>query len=80
LKYNDKIFSWADQIRLHNKALELAEKGCLVVVSNANHPSVRELYKDFDVKDVIRPSVIAASGDYRGSINECLFYKLPNDK
>jgi len=74
LKYNDKIFSWADQVRLHNKAKDLAKRGCRVVVSNANHSSLLELYKDFNVKTVSRSSVIAASGNFRGSINECLFY------
>jgi DNA adenine methylase len=74
LKYNDKIFSWSDQVRLHKKAADLARRGCRVVVSNANHSSLLELYKDFKVKIITRSSVIAASSTFRKPITEAIFY------
>jgi DNA adenine methylase len=46
-RYNEKLFSWADQVRLAKLANELAARGCLVVVSNAANPEVLELYPDF---------------------------------
>lgn len=77
LKYNEKIFSWADQIRLAEHADKLSKRGCHVVVSNADHKSVRQLYEDkaFSCKRIKRFSRIAASSDHRKIITESLFYK-----
>lgn len=74
LKYNAKIFSWDDQRRLAKVAHALADKGCAVVVSNANHPSIRKMYQDFQVLEIKRHSVIAASSEFRRAITECVFY------
>jgi DNA adenine methylase len=74
LKYNAMIFSWGDQTRLAKVAHELADKGCCVVISNANHPSIWNLYKDFQVLEIKRHSVIAASSEFRRAITECVFY------
>lgn len=73
VKYNEHIFSWADQVRLANYASELANKGCYVLVSNADHPSIIELYTN--VKRIVleRHSVIAASSHHRRKITESLF-------
>lgn len=46
VKYNERIFSWSDQIRLSRCVLAAARRGVHVLVSNANHASVRELYED----------------------------------
>lgn len=75
VKYNEKIFSWSDQVRLASHAHSLAERGCHVVISNADHPSVRGLYKGFAVKKIQRFSRIAASSEHRKAITELLFYK-----
>lgn len=74
IKYNDRIFSWSDQIRLAKCAHHLAERGCKVLISNADHPSILELYRNFKMYRITRPSAIAASGEYRRHITECLFY------
>jgi len=74
LKYNDRIFSWSDQIRLATTALHLAERGCKVVISNADHPSILELYRSFRMYRITRSSAIAASGEFRRPITECIFY------
>ncbi len=47
VKYNERIFSWSDQQRLAKHARLLAARGCRVVVSNADHPSIHELYDGF---------------------------------
>jgi len=75
LKYNDRIFSWEDQVRLAQVARRLADRGCCVIVSNADHESLRKLYQDFQVLEVTRASRIAASSEFRGQVTECLFYK-----
>lgn len=46
LKYNENIFSWSDQVRLAKAARSAAKRGAHVLVSNADHPSVHELYGD----------------------------------
>lgn len=74
IKYNAKIFSWADQKRLAEVALGLKRSGCRVIVSNADHASIRELYSDFQVRVIERHSVMAASSDFRRPVRECLFF------
>jgi DNA adenine methylase len=74
VKYNDKIFSWADQERLAHLAIELNSRGCHVVVSNADHDSIRHLYKTFSVVIIGRHSIMAASSRFRRPITECIFH------
>lgn len=75
VKYNEKIFSWDDQIRLAHHAVTLLKRGCHVIVSNADHSSVGELYRDFELLRIERFSVIAASSEYRRKITEALYYR-----
>lgn len=73
LKYNDEIFRWSDQIRLRDALKEAAERGASVLVSNANHESIRELYGEFgQVDEVSRHSVIAGAADGRAPTSELL--------
>ena len=74
IKYNAPIFSWKDQIRLAKLASVLADRGCHVLVSNAGHDSIKELYRDFACISIKRSSLIAASGSFRREIVECLFH------
>ena len=73
VKYNARIFTWRDQERLANVASRLARRGCSVIISNADHPSIRNLYKGFRAVKIARFSVIAASRLYRRRITECVF-------
>lgn len=73
VKYNAKIFSWSDQRRLASFAERLSSRGCVVVISNADHPSIIELYKSFRMVRVQRYSIIAASSSKRRQISECIF-------
>ncbi len=74
LKYNASIFHWKDQERLARLAHDLADRGCAVYVSNADHYSIHALYKQFSVAYIDRHSVIAASEEFRKRVTECLFY------
>ncbi len=74
VKYNARIFTWDDQKRLSHVAHDLKRRGCLVYISNADHSSIRALYKDFHVQTIERHSVIAASSEHRRRITECLFH------
>jgi len=73
LKYNEKIFSWDDQIRLRDSIAEAVERGAKVTMTNADHPSIRKLYKGMgEVEKLFRNSVIAGDSRHRKSTSEVL--------
>lgn len=64
VKYNEALFSWDDQIRLKDCVADAVNRGARVVVTNAHHDCVKELYKGLGTfTKLSRASVI--SGDYR---------------
>lgn len=73
LKYNELIFGWSDQLRLHAALRRAADRGARVCVTNANHSSLRELYEDFELVTLTRHSVLAGKSDARGSTTEAMF-------
>ena len=73
LAYNEKLFSWDDQVRLAKLAKQLSEKRVHVVVSNANHEDVCNLYPDFIKTVVNRHSTISGYADTRSLISEVIF-------
>jgi DNA adenine methylase len=74
LRYNNHLFSWEDQERLGQTAVELAERGCQVVVSNASYEPILSLYPGFQWETVSRSSVLAADPKHRNMITEFLIY------
>ena len=70
-KYNDKIFSWKDQERLSVSVAHAARRGAKILVTNANHASIRHLYRDLgDHVELRRHSVIAADSANRSITSE----------
>ncbi len=78
LKYNSTLFSWRDQERLAKLAVELSSQGVRVLISNADHDAVLQLYKGFRYYQCVRASLIAADSSNRRSITEALLsnYKI----
>jgi len=73
IKYNENLFSWAVQERLCKALFRASDRGVHVVMSNADHESIRELYKDCqELKVVTRQSVMAASSRDRKATTELL--------
>ena len=72
IKYNQKLFSWSDQVRLHASVLRAAERGVKVMITNAAHDSVRELYRGFDQLLLERAAVIAGESKARGIYGELI--------
>jgi len=74
LKYNEQIFSWIDQERLSNVALAAANRGALVMISNANHESIHALYhgKPWRIHIVERPSILSATSKHRRMTTELI--------
>ena len=66
LKYNETLFTWDDQVRLRDEVVAAYKRGVRVIVSNAAHQSVRELYSDVgETRTVERASVIAGKSSAR---------------
>ncbi len=72
IKYNEKLFSWPDQLRLRRAIDRAVARGAKVLLTNANHQSVAELYRDFDCRVLSRFGRIAASNEHRGTFEELL--------
>jgi DNA adenine methylase len=74
IKYNERLFSWEDQERLARIAAAAAGRGARVVVTNASHPTVRQLYPEelFTFREVSRYSSISASVDSRKHFDELI--------
>lgn len=71
VKYNAHLFSWADQVRLAKAVRRAGARGASLMVSNADHASVRELYHGFGRHwQVTRATVLAAAPAHRGQSNE----------
>lgn len=73
-KYNEVLFSWADQERLAQALTRAALRGVKVVCTNANHQSVRELYDSalFERRVVSRYSRISADNTGRSHFEELI--------
>ena len=75
VKYNERIFSWDDQIALKKSLVAADRRGVKILMTNADHDSVKKLYRGvFKRKAVGRHSIIAASADKRSTTTELLFY------
>lgn len=71
LKYNETLFSWNDQVRLKECLHTAARRGVLVMATNADTPSIRQLYAEgFTVRSLSRQSVVAAAADKRAMTRE----------
>lgn len=76
VKYNDKIFSWEDQVRLRDALVRANGRGAMIVMTNANHESVRGLYEGFNLYALSRQSVLAGLVAGRGATEELLVTNL----
>lgn len=74
LRYNERLFSWTDQLRLAAWVTTFAQRGGSVIVSNAAHREVMRLYAASAVTRfrVRRLSRMAASTAFRGTRWELL--------
>jgi DNA adenine methylase len=69
--YNSKLFSQLDELRLAKLADKLRDKGALVIISNAAHPTIKQLYDEhFYKSEIMRFSGIAADPIHRLKFSE----------
>lgn len=77
IRYNERNFSWVDQKRLASASIRACERGALVIVSNANHSSLQELYKPFKPLQLKRKSLVSPKSEARREVYESLFILDP---
>lgn len=78
IKYNSKLFSQEDEQRLALLAEKLTSKGVNVIISNAAHPQIKQLYsRNFFKTELERKSLIAADPNNRSSFSELLVTTFP---
>ncbi len=70
IKYNEKMFSWSDQERLYYSLVRAHRRGAKFLVTNADHESIRDLYKEFPFVRAKRHSKLAANPRFRCGITE----------
>ncbi|MDA8118309.1 MAG: Dam family site-specific DNA-(adenine-N6)-methyltransferase [Actinomycetota bacterium] len=70
--YNEILFSWEDQKRLAKRAQQLADDGAYVIVTNAHHNEVLELYRGFACHTLGRVSTLASNPGRRVRVREAL--------
>jgi DNA adenine methylase len=74
IDYNEHLFEWDDQIRLARVARELRAAGVHVVITNAAHDKVLELYRGFKSREVARTSTIAGDALKRRPVTEAIIW------
>lgn len=73
IKYNENLFSWRDQVRLRDSLVRAIGRGAKVVVTNADHESIRSLYENgFSQVAVERYSPISGKSSSRGTYPELI--------
>jgi len=77
IKYNRRLFSWDDQISLADSAKRLRKLGATVVITNAAHDDVLDLYADFYYLIVDRQSRIGGGNQFRGVVSEAVLCSKP---
>ena len=73
IKYNEKLFSWDDQIRLRDAILRAKGRGARIIMTNANNASIRAIYREyFLLKSLKRNSVLSGNSNFRGTVRELI--------
>lgn len=73
--YNERLFGWDDQIRLAKTARDLVKRGAHVLVANAYHRDLLDLYTGFSISKLNRASTLASNSSKRGRVTEALFWQ-----
>lgn len=72
IKYNERLFSWEDQERLKEALSRAANRGASILLTNADHSSIRQLYKGCKIRTLERTSVMASESWRRRTTTEVL--------
>lgn len=64
-RYTKVQFSLEDHIKLAKEANRLTELGCHVILTNSDHPSVFEIYKNYNISTIQTKRFISCDGNNR---------------
>jgi len=74
IKYNERLFSWNDQIRLASYVERLVDRRAFFILTNAKHDAVKRLFGKFCAPiSIMRPSVVGGKNAKREIIKEYIF-------
>ncbi|MDD3054745.1 MAG: DNA adenine methylase [Aliarcobacter sp.] len=74
--YSEFDFLDKQQIELYEVFKNLSEKGCKVLHSNSDTEFIKDLYKDFEIKEIFANRFINSKGSDRGKISEVIIKNL----
>lgn len=74
LRYNERLFKWADQERLAKVCTAAAGRGAFVAVSGLWHEDVLALYRGWWALKIGRKSLISRLPEARRDISEVIFF------
>jgi DNA adenine methylase len=78
VRYNDKLFSFADQRRLSEMVDTIRTLGAYYILTNAAHSSIAELFEKGDRQiETFRKNAVGGAAAARGTATEYLFTNLP---
>lgn len=73
IKYNQKIFSWEDQIRLRELVDHISDRGAYFILTNAYHSSILTLYDRIGNHHILeRASLVGGKNAVRAKYKEVL--------
>lgn len=79
IKYNDRLFSFADQHRLSAAIDGIRETGAYYILTNAAHRSIADLFEKGDRRiETSRKNAVGGLSAERGVATEYLFTNLPS--
>jgi DNA adenine methylase len=62
IKYNERIFTWEDQLRLNSAVGRAAKRGVKILVTNADHGPIRDMYRPLGtIHSLPRETIISGS-------------------
>ena len=77
VRYNEVLFQWKDQVRLSDVLYDASKRGAKIVISNANHRCLRNLYRNFGAfNTVFRNNNLASVNDCRGRTSELVITNI----
>ena len=75
IEYNQKLFSWEDQLRLKEFIEKIVKRKAYFILTNASHSSIIDLYKDIGtISKLSRLSKVGGRNKTRGMYNEVIIY------
>jgi DNA adenine methylase len=78
IKYNQKLFSLDDQVRLSGFIDYIKSQGAYYILSNAAHQTISQLFEKGDTRlELTRASLIGGDNAKRGKVSEYIFTNIP---